>query len=132
MASPSSPRLRYNNLASLGTSPANAITFADGSTTTGSWVSDPGFPTIAAPNYAAVIVDPQGTEEIVYLTAFTATNTSGTFVRAQEGTSGAAHSSKAWSHGPTAYDFALSGDQSTNNIPVASASALQFSLRGVN
>lgn len=99
-------RLRFDNISSRGTS--NPITFADGTTTTGTFSSAPGFPTIASPDYAVITVDPDtSAEEIVYLTAFTAGATTGTFTRAQEGTSGAAHSSKPWVHAPTAQDFGL-------------------------
>jgi len=73
--------------------------------------SDPGFATIAAPDYAAIIIDPEGAgngPEIVYLTAFTATQTTGTITRGEEGTSdpGVTHASgTAWRHGPTIEDF---------------------------
>jgi len=73
--------------------------------------SDPGFATIAAPDYATLIIDPEGAgngPEIVYLTAYTATNTTGTIVRGREGTSdpGLTHASgTAWRHGPTVEDF---------------------------
>lgn len=97
-------RLRYNNI--FGTSAANPITFSSGGTTTGSWVSSPGFPTIASPNYVAIVVEPNtANEEIVYLTAYTSGGTSGTFTRAQEGTSGITHTATAWSHSPTVFDF---------------------------
>jgi len=79
--------------------------------TTINFGSDPGFATIAAPDYATIIIDPEGAgngPEIVYLTAFTATNTTGTITRGEEGTSdpGVTHAAGvAWRHGPTIEDF---------------------------
>jgi hypothetical protein len=101
-------RLQLNNI--FGTAAGNGLTFVNGSTTAGTWASAPGFPTIAYPDLAVVIVD-YGTanEEIVYLTAYTAAATSGTFLRGQENTSGVAHSAAAWNHGPTALDFSPPG-----------------------
>ena len=97
-------RLRTNNLS--GTAAGNGITFADGSTTTGSWASAPGFATIVAPDFYVVVVEQDtANEEITYLTAFTSGATSGTFTRAQEGSSGVAHSATKWVHGPTARDY---------------------------
>jgi hypothetical protein len=97
-------RLRKNNIS--GTASSNGITLADGSTTTVSWASAPGFPTIVAPDYYVVIAEPDtANEEIMYLTAFTSGATTGTVTRAQEGTSGRAHAATAWTHGPTAQDF---------------------------
>jgi hypothetical protein len=96
--------IRTNNIS--GTASGNGITFANGSTTSGSWASAPAFATIAAPDIAKIVVEPDtANEEIVYLTAYTAAATSGTFTRAQEGTTGRAHSATAWVHGPTAADF---------------------------
>ena len=90
-----------------GTLGANLLT----TVTTIDFGSDPGFATIAAPDYATIIIDPEGAgngPEIVYLTAFTATQTTGTITRGEEGTSdpGLTHASgAAWRHGPTVEDF---------------------------
>ena len=90
-----------------GTLGANLLT----TVTTIDFGSDPGFATIAAPDYAAIIIDPEGAgngPEVVYLTAFTATQTTGTITRGEEGTSdpGVTHASgTAWRHGPTIEDF---------------------------
>jgi hypothetical protein len=97
-------RLRFNNLSSFGTT--NPITLSSGSTATATWSSTPGFPTIAAPDFAVIVVEPDtANEEILYLTAFTSGATTGTVLRAQEGTTGITHTATAWVHGPTALDF---------------------------
>lgn len=105
-------RLRYNGLGDPSGS-TNPLTFADSTTTAGSWTSAPGFPTITSPDFAVITVEPgTASEEIVYLTAYTAGATSGTFTRAAEvvgsGSTATAyaHSSKPWVHAPTAQDFA--------------------------
>jgi len=73
--------------------------------------SDPGFATLAAGDYLVLVIDPEGAgngPEVVYLTAFTATNTTGTISRGQEGTAdpGVTHASgTVWRHGPTIEDF---------------------------
>lgn len=108
-------RLRLNNVGDpKGT--ANPITFADGSTTTGTWTSAPSFATIASPDYAVIVVEPDtANEEIVHLTAYTAGATTGTFTRAQEGSTGVAHAAKAWVHGPVANDFVPSVGDATKD-----------------
>lgn len=103
-------RLKLNNISSFGLT--NLITFANGSTTTGTWMSSPPFPTIAANDYAAIVVEADtANEEIVYLWGpWTAGATSATtFTRAQEGTTGIAHSATVWLHGPTALDSPPAG-----------------------
>lgn len=96
-------RLRFDNISSFGSS--NPITFANGSTATGSWASAPPFPTIASPDFAVVVVNADtAQEEIAYLTAYTSGATSGTFLRGQEGTTGLAAAASPWHHGPTAAD----------------------------
>lgn len=94
-------RLRYNNqFGSLGADPGS-------SGTTITFGQTPGFPTIADPNYVAIVLDPDSaTEEIVWLTAYTSGQLTGTISRGQEGTTGVAHPSGTWRHGPTAQDFA--------------------------
>ena len=90
-----------------GTLGANLLT----TVTTIDFGSDPGFATIAAPDYATIVIDPEGAgngPEIVYLTAFTATQTTGTITRGKEGTAdpGLTHAAgAAWSHGPTIEDY---------------------------
>lgn len=79
--------------------------------TTINFGSDPGFATLGTDEYLVIVIDPEGAgngPEVVYLTAFTATNTTGTIERGKEGTSdpGLTHSSgTAWKHGPTVLDF---------------------------
>ena len=97
-------RLRFINIS--GAEATNTITISSTSTTSVSWSASPSFPTIATPDYAVIVVQPDtANEEIIYLTAFTAAGTSGTVVRAQEGTSGATYTGTAWIHGPTVLDF---------------------------
>lgn len=56
---------------------------------------------IDSTNYAAIAIE----NEIVWVTTHTAAATTATILRAQEGTSAAAHSiNVAWQHGPTAFD----------------------------
>lgn len=89
-----------------GTLGANLLT----TVTTIDFGSDPGFATLGTDEYLVLIIDPEGAAngpEIVYLTAYTATNTTGTIERGKEGTSdpGVTHASGTdWIHGPTARD----------------------------
>lgn len=66
-------------------------------------------PTIASPDYAAITIDPDGTEgapEIAWITAHTAAATSATVSRGQEGTTALQHSQDVyWAHGPTLQDY---------------------------
>jgi hypothetical protein len=103
-------RLRQNNLfgtlgAQLGAN-ATAITFAavlkqgDGTN----------LPTIVAPDYYALILEPDSVnEEIVYLTAYTTNTTAGTVTRSAEAPTAPATTihniSTPWKHGPTALDY---------------------------
>jgi hypothetical protein len=78
--------------------------------TTINFGSDPGFDTLGTDEYLAIVIDPEGAAqgpEIVYLTAYTATQTTGTIERGKESTAdpGVSHpSGTAWIHGPTARD----------------------------
>ena len=95
-------RLRFNNISNLT---SGTVTLTSNGTTA-TFASAPGFPTIAAPDIAVIIVEPDtANEEVIYVTAFTASGTTATVTRAQEGTSSIAHSSVAWVHGPTASDY---------------------------
>ena len=96
------PRRRYNN--QFGTITDNPLT--SGATTFNS-ATLAAFPAIVAPDYAAIVLDPDSaSEEIVWITAHTASATSATILRHQEGSSAVAHTSGAiWKHGPTAVDF---------------------------
>lgn len=95
-------RLRVNNQ-----SGSLSGTLAAGATTI-SFAVAPGFPTIASPDYVAIVLDYGTTsEEIVWMTAYTASATTGTIVRGQEGSSNVNHNATPvkWVHGPTAQDF---------------------------
>lgn len=89
-----------------GTLGANLLT----TVTTIDFGSDPGFATLGTDEYIPIIIDPEGAAqgpEIVYLTAYTATQTTGTIERGKEGTSdpGVTHPSGTdWIHGPTTRD----------------------------
>jgi hypothetical protein len=73
------------------------------------------FPAVSGSDYAAVVLDPDtSSEEIVWITAHTASATTATIQRGREqpalGT-GVAHTSGAiWKHGPTAADFPVGGN----------------------
>jgi hypothetical protein len=74
-------------------------------------------PVIDATNYAAITIE----NEIVWVTAHTGGATTATILRAQEGTSAAAHNSGvAWQHGPTAFDL---GTDWTSYTPTLTQSA---------
>lgn len=63
----------------------------------------PGFPTLAADEFIPISIDDK---EIVYLTAYTAAQTTGTIQRGREGTADQAHASGVgWDHGPMANDL---------------------------
>lgn len=73
-----------------------------------------GLPVIDTTNHAAITIDPEGLEgntvEIIYVTAHTASATTATVARGQEGTNAVAHSQDVpWVHGPTIKDFDASG-----------------------
>lgn len=115
-------RLRFNNISSFGMT--NPITFADDSTTTGTFGSDPGFPDIASGDYVAIPVAPDTTnEEIVWLEGpFTSGDTAPTtFLRGQEGSTAVAHAAATWVHGSTVFDFIpnLIGDGSPEGAVAA-------------
>jgi hypothetical protein len=83
--------------------------------TTATFTSTPAFPTITAPDYAVIVVEPDTVhEEIIQVTAFTAAATTATVVRNFEATNGGAnaapaHTSSIWVHGATSGDFGLAG-----------------------
>lgn len=108
-------RLKLNNLSGIRSGVTLALT-SGGADTTATWSADPGFPTIASPDVAAVPVEgDSGNEEIIWITAHTAGATTSTCVRAKEGTAKIAHAAtKNWYHGPTALDA-----PSTGNVPGA-------------
>lgn len=96
--------IRVNNIS--GTASGNAMTLSSAGATSCTWTSAPAFPTIASPDFAKIILEPDtANEEVVYLTAFTSGATSGTVTRAQEGSAAITHSAVSWVHGPTANDF---------------------------
>lgn len=100
-------RLRYNN---LGGTLGAALTGTGTTITFGAALT--GIPTIAAPDYLPLLLEPpagatpSANFEIVWLTAYTAGATTGTILRGQEGTAAVAHASGVtWGHAPTAQDF---------------------------
>lgn len=116
-------RLRFNNVLSppSSTPPAgsNPVTISSAGAGTATWTSAPSFPTITAPDYTVLVVEP-GTAnlDIRYITAYTSGATSATVTGPQEGSTGSTHGGVgvAWQHGPTALDFgnglAIFGDGS--------------------
>jgi hypothetical protein len=100
-------RGRLNNIGTQKSTPTNGLTFSTSATTSGTWTSTPGIgesisnTTNTKPaNYLVISVG----SEIVWLVTYSGSGTSGTFLRAREGTSGAAHTKKPWWHGPTVWD----------------------------
>jgi hypothetical protein len=69
-----------------------------------------GLVAVGSTQHLALILDPgasAGAPEIVYVTAHTASATTATILRAQEGTSARSHAQNIqWIHGPTKQDFA--------------------------
>ena len=117
-------RLRYNN--ALGTLGGSGLT--DGTGTTITFASAPAFATIVSPDYIPLVIDPpsgsapSNTFEVVYLTAYTASATTGTIVRGCEGTTGVAHAAGAtWECGPTQTDAALATPSGLQNGVVGSS-----------
>lgn len=99
-------RINYNNAAG-----ATGVALAPTDTTI-NFSAAPPFATVAAPNYVKLVLDPpigptpNPSFEIVYLTAYTAGQTTGTIQRGQETTSGVAHNAGAtWACTPTVYDL---------------------------
>lgn len=95
-------RVRVNNVqGTLGTTLLIAGTTID----FGSAPS--GVPTIDSTKHLPIIIEPDTpSEEIVYLTTYTAGNATGTVLRGQEGTTAVQHLATAkWIHGPTKRDF---------------------------
>jgi hypothetical protein len=65
-------------------------------------------PAVAAPDYLPLVLDPlgaAGNPEIVKVTAHTASSTTVTVERGQEGTVARSHLLTTWRHGPTVLDF---------------------------
>lgn len=98
-------------LADVSSPRSGALLTLAASSPSASWSADPGFPTIAAPDYAAYTAAP-GTaqEEIIRILAHTAGATSSTVLRNAEKTqngqnSDAAQTSVGWVHCPTPLDF---------------------------
>lgn len=96
------PRRRYNN--QFGTITDNPLT--SGATTMNS-ATFGALPAVVAPDYLAIVLDPDtASEEVIWVTAHTASATSATIWRAREGSTAVAHTSGAiWKHGPTAADI---------------------------
>lgn len=111
-------RLRYNNsLGTLGgslTDSGTTITFAVA----------PAWATLSGSDYIPLTLDPptdlpNADFEIVYVTAYTATDTTATISRGQEGTSGVAHTSGAtWLCGPVVDDFEVIGPSAFQSVVI--------------
>lgn len=97
---------RYNNQDGATTS-----SLASGGTTLTDTVKLPSLPAVTGTDIVKVILNPDkkqtGAPEVVYITAHTASATTATILRAQEGTTSPASwpSGTTWEHGPTAQDF---------------------------
>lgn len=76
----------------------------DGTTLSSSVLS--GFPVVEPPDLAAIVIDPLGTPEIVYIIEHEDSATTATISRGREGTSALEHLENVpWIHAPTAADF---------------------------
>jgi hypothetical protein len=107
-------RLRFDNVSDLGGT--NTLTFADDSTTTGTWESAPALPTIAAPYVVPIVVNPNTADvEIAWLTAYTEGDLTGTFDRGQEDTTPAAATAAPWFNGPTTFDWSFPTFEGSGN-----------------
>lgn len=105
-------RLRYNGLLAGTAPPTLGADISSGGTAITfplplKYQGTSPVPTIADPDYLPLVINPDtAAMEIVWLTAYTAGATSGTILRAQEGTSGVAHTAGAdIAHGPTVADI---------------------------
>lgn len=99
-------RLHANNL--IGQLGAGGLS-SGGPTIT--FASTPQLPTITAPDYMPLTIDPgtnvpNSSMEIVYVTAYSGSGLTATITRGEEGTSGVSHIAGAyWVQAPTAQDF---------------------------
>lgn len=94
-------RIRANFIS--GTVEDNPLTAA-ATTLTSADLGD--LPEIVAPDIAVIILDPDGTPEIVHVTDHAAASSTATILRAQEGTAALEHvQTTPWRHGPTSDDF---------------------------
>lgn len=95
-------RLRLNNMQG-----ALGGTMLVGDTTINFGTAPVGLPTVDTTSYLPIVLEPDTTnEEVVYLTAYTAGATTGTIVRAREGSTAVGHGQGTlWIHGPTNIDI---------------------------
>jgi len=100
-----------------GTVDDNPLT-AGATTLTSTELAD--LPAISSSEHAVIVLDPDGTQEIVYVTAHTASATTATILRGQEGTTAVSHAQNtSWVHGPVASDYSpwdLAVDESGTSI----------------
>ena len=95
-------RFRDNNISDLQGSNLASIPSGSGSTTV-TWQTAPALPTLAYPDYAVLVWEPDtANEEVNYITAYTAGDTTGTVIR---GSSPIAHTLKPWHISATALDY---------------------------
>lgn len=133
--------LKVNNVGDpLGTT--DPITLSSPSTTTATWASSPAnMPTVASPDILKVVAEPNtSNEEIMYVTAYTASATSATVNRGQEGSTARTHAGTAWVHTSTAADFSpmtLVGDLEVGGangaltrLPIGAAGTVLSALGG--
>ena len=95
-------------------------------------------PAIASPDIAVLVLDPAGSAgapEVVYVTAHTASATSATISRAQEGTSAREHAqSIPWVHGPTTYDlkgWRLEGENTAEQTTTSTSAVDLVTISGL-
>lgn len=116
-------RVRLNNVfGTLGALMTNVATTIDFGSAPAGLIS------MDATKHLAIIIEPDSAnEEIVYLTTYTAGNSTGTIARGQEGTTAVQHLANApWIHGPTKRDMAAGraayASRGSGNLTISSAS----------
>lgn len=98
--------------------------------TTITFAAAPGFNTLGADEHIALVLDPlgaNGAPEIVYITAYTATESTATIVREREGTTAREHpNGSAWAHGPTVRDHSAGrvawAERTAGNVSISATS----------
>lgn len=100
-------RVRSNSITGTLTASLPSAASGDSGTLEASWLAN--FPAVASGQIAAVIVDPAasaGAPEIVWITAHTASASTASIVRGQEGSTARSHASGITClQGPTKFDF---------------------------
>src|SRR5258708_6193970 len=100
-------RLKYNFQQGATGTALSTSSSGTSQAITGLFAVAPSFATITGSDYIPLVIDPFGTQEIVWITAYTAGSLNATITRGSESTSAPAHSTvpTAWLHGATLNDY---------------------------